>query len=130
MALAIADNTRRSEVCNNWVDAVDGGTPGDATGDLVVRATGPTTLATLNFANPAYNAASVASPSVATLASALSGTASGGSASTPTDVQFRDRANTIIYTATAGIGSGDVNFDGTITSGQAVSIPTLTFSVA
>jgi hypothetical protein len=127
MALAIAENAARQTICNAWVDLLDRAA---TAADLVIRATGPTVLATLVFADPAYGAATSASPSVAVLTSALSGTASGGSASTPTDVQFRDGDDAIVYTATAGIGSGDVNFDGTITSGQAISIPTLTFSVA
>lgn len=54
-----------------------------------------------------------------------SGTASGGSASTPGHFRIKDSGGTTVHLqGTAGIGSGDLSFDGSITSGQTVTITT------
>lgn len=54
-----------------------------------------------------------------------SGTASGGSASTPGHFRIKDSGGTTVHLqGTAGIGSGDLSFDGSITSGLTVTITT------
>ncbi len=58
-----------------------------------------------------------------------SGTASAGSGATPGYFRIYDNAGTTCHMqGTAGVGSGDLSLDGTITSGQAVTIST--FSIA
>lgn len=60
-----------------------------------------------------------------------SGTATGGSASTPGHWRLKDNAGTTVHAqGTAGIGSGDLSFDGSITSGQTVTITTFTITAA
>lgn len=62
-----------------------------------------------------------------------SGTASGGSGSTPGhfriyNSQATKDGTTCIIQGSCAIGSGDINFDGTITSGQTVTISTFTLT--
>jgi hypothetical protein len=58
-----------------------------------------------------------------------SGTATGGTASTPGHWRLKDNAGTTVHAqGTAGIGSGDLSFDGSITSGQVVTITTFTLT--
>ena len=58
-----------------------------------------------------------------------SGTASGGSDSTPGHHRIKDSgATTCHLQGSAGIGSGDLSFDGTITSGQTITISTYTIT--
>jgi len=62
-----------------------------------------------------------------------SGTASGGSASTPGhfriyNSQATKDGTTCIGQGSCGIGSGDISFDGTITSGQTVTVSTFTLT--
>jgi hypothetical protein len=60
-----------------------------------------------------------------------SGTASGGSGSTPGYWRLWDSGVSACGAqGTAAIGSGDMNFDGTITSGQTVTVSTFTISAA
>ncbi len=64
-----------------------------------------------------------------------SGTASGGSASTPGHFRIYNSTatkdgTTCIIQGSCGIGSGDISFDGTITSGQTVTISTFTLTDA
>lgn len=52
-----------------------------------------------------------------------SGTASGGSAATPQSFRIYDSGGTTCHLqGSCGIGSGDLSVDGTITSGQSVSV--------
>lgn len=63
------------------------------------------------------------------MAGSWSGTASGGSAATPT--HFRIKAGATCHLqGTAGIGSGECQVNGTITSGQAVSISSFSITAA
>jgi hypothetical protein len=55
-----------------------------------------------------------------------SGTASAGSAATPGYFRFATSGGTAHVQGTCGIGSGDLSFDGTITSGQTVTVNTFT----
>ena len=60
-----------------------------------------------------------------------SGTASGGSASTPGYFRIVDTAGTTCHVQrTAGIGSGDLSLDGTVTSGQTITVNTFTITAA
>lgn len=63
------------------------------------------------------------------LAGSWTGTASGGSAATPT--HFRIKAGATCHLqGTAGIGSGDLQVNGTITSGQTVTVTSFTITAA
>lgn len=58
-----------------------------------------------------------------------SGTLTGGSASTPGHFRIKNTAATTVFLqGTCGIGSGDLSFDGTFTSGQTVTISTFTLT--
>ena len=71
----------------------------------------------------------VASAGAKAMAGSWSGTASGGSAATPT--HFRIKAGATCHLqGTAGIGSGECQVNGTITSGQAVSISSFSITAA
>ena len=63
------------------------------------------------------------------MAGSWSGTASGGSAATPTHFRIKSGA-TCHLQGTAGIGSGECQVNGTITSGQAVSISSFSITAA
>jgi hypothetical protein len=72
---------------------------------------------------------SASSGGVMTKAGTWSGTASGGSGATPGYFRIKASNNTTVHMqGTAGIGSGDMSFDGTITSGQTVTISTFTLT--
>ena len=76
-----------------------------------------TLLATLNLPSDYMNAAS--------------GTASAGAAATPTHFRLKDTANTTCHVqGTCGIGSGDLSVNGTITSGQTVTVTSFTVTAA
>lgn len=63
------------------------------------------------------------------MAGSWSGTASGGSAATPT--HFRIKAGATCHLqGTAGIGSGECQVNGTITSGQSVSVSSFSITAA
>ena len=58
-----------------------------------------------------------------------SGTASAGSGATPGYFRIYDSAGTTCHVqGTAGVGSGDLSLDGTITSGQTITISTFTLT--
>lgn len=64
-------------------------------------------------------------------AGSWTGTASAGSGATPTHFRIKDNAGTTVHVqGTAGVGSGDLNLDGTITSGQTITISTFTLNAA
>lgn len=87
-----------------------------------------TLLATLSLPSDWMNAASAASK---TLLGTWSGTASAGSAATPTHFRIKDNANTTCHIqGTCGIGSGDLQVNGTITSGQTVTVTSFTLNSA
>ena len=70
-----------------------------------------------------------ASAGAKAMSGAWSGTASAGSAATPT--HFRIKAGATCHLqGTAGIGSGECQVNGTITSGQAVSISSFSITAA
>lgn len=70
-----------------------------------------------------------ASGTTKTLLGTWSGTASAGSGATPTHFRiWNSGASTCHIQGTAGIGSGDLSLNGTITSGQTVSVSTFTLN--
>jgi hypothetical protein len=58
----------------------------------------------------------------------LSSTASGGAAATPGYFRMNDGSSNCHVQGTCGIGSGDLSFNGTITSGQTVTITGFTIT--
>ena len=87
-----------------------------------------TLLVTLTL--PADWMANAAAASKA-LAGSWTGTASGGSAATPTHFRIKDNAGTTCHIqGTAGIGSGELQVNGTITSGQTVTVSSFTINSA
>ncbi|TXH52531.1 MAG: hypothetical protein E6Q97_15415 [Desulfurellales bacterium] len=100
---------------------------GSAPANCAAAATG-TLLATLTLPSDWMSAASSGDKAKT---GTWTGTASGGSATSPT--HFRLAANdgtTIGLQGTAGVGSGDLSFDGTITSGQTITISGFTLTDA
>lgn len=58
-----------------------------------------------------------------------SGSATAGAGATPGYFRIKDSTDTTTYLqGTCGVGSGDLSFDGTITSGQTVTISTFTLT--
>lgn len=99
----------------------------------VTQANSGTLLLDINLPADWMQAASGGSK--AKSATAWTGTASGGSASTPGhfriyNSQATKDGTTCIIQGSCGIGSGDMSFDGTITSGQTVTIGTFTLTDA
>lgn len=87
-----------------------------------------TLLATLSL--PADWMANAASASKA-LAGSWTGTASAGSATAPTHFRIKDITNTTCHIqGTAGVGSGDLQVNGSITSGQTVTVTAFTLNAA
>ncbi len=133
MALQMAVSTR-----NGMLDAIDtdvgttanftaysGAQPADVTQSNPSGA-----LISINLNNPAFGSASGGSM-------AKNGTLSGTASGTGTPASWRiynstgtKDGTTCKLQGSAGVGSGDVSFDGTITSGQTVTINTLTLNAA
>lgn len=67
---------------------------------------------------------SAASGGVKSKLGTWSGTASGGAAATPGHWRLKTSGAVVKVQGSAGIASGDLSFDGTITSGQTITIPT------
>lgn len=87
-----------------------------------------TLLATLTLPSDWMAAASGTSK---VLAGSWTGTASAGSGATPTHFRIKDNAGTTVHVqGTAGVGSGDLNLNGTITSGQTIAISSFTLNAA
>lgn len=87
-----------------------------------------TLLATLSLPSDWMAAASAASKAKA---GTWSGTASAGSGATPTHFRIKDSANTTCHIqGTCGIGSGDLQVDGTVTSGQSITVTSFTINSA
>lgn len=63
------------------------------------------------------------------LAGSWSGSATAGAAATPGYFRIKDNTDTTTYLqGTCGIGSGDLSFNGSITSGQTITISTFTLT--
>jgi len=92
---------------------------GSAPANCAAADTG-TLLATLTLPSDWMNNAS---GTTKTLLGSWSGSASAGAADTPTHFRIKDNANTTCHIqGTCGIGSGELQVNGTITSGQTVSV--------
>lgn len=85
-----------------------------------------TLLCTITLPADWMNAAASGSK---TLLGTWSGTASAGSAATPTHYRIKQGATTHMQ-GTCGIGSGELQVNGTITSGQAVQVTAFTINDA
>ena len=100
---------------------------GSAPANCAAAATG-TLLATLTLPSDYFSAASGGDMAKN---GSWTGTASAGSGATPTHFRLADNAGTTIgLQGSAGVGSGDLSFDGTITSGQTITISTFTLTDA
>lgn len=87
-----------------------------------------TLLATLTLPSDWMGAAAAG---VKALAGSWTGTASAGAAVTPTHFRIKDNAGTTVHIqGTAGIGSGDLQVDGTITSGQTITVTSFSITAA
>jgi hypothetical protein len=87
-----------------------------------------TLLCTITLPSDWMNAAASASK---TLLGTWSNTASAGSATTPTHFRiWNSGATTCHIQGTCGIGSGDLQVNGTITSGQTVTVTSFTLNAA
>jgi hypothetical protein len=87
-----------------------------------------TLLATLTLPLDWMNAAS---GTTKTLLGSWTGTASGGSAATPTHFRIWNSGATVCHVqGTCGIGTGDLQVNGTITTGQTVTVTSFTVTAA
>lgn len=85
-----------------------------------------TLLATITLPTDWMNAAS---GTTKTLLGTWSGTASAGAAATPTHFRIWNSGATVCHVqGTCGIGTGDLQVNGTITSGQTVSVTSFTLT--
>lgn len=119
--------TIRNSLADLVVDALDLGST-DATGDLqVATSTAWTTvLATINFANPAFGAASAGTATMAGAPKEDSNAAGGGTAAA---FRVRDRDNNEVFRGTVSTSGADMNLSSTtINSGDAVRINAFTYS--
>jgi hypothetical protein len=89
---------------------------------------GGTLLATLTLPADWMNNAS---GTTKTLAGVWTGTASAGASATPTHFRIWNAGGTVCHIqGTCGVGSGDLSVNGTITSGQTVSVSSFTVTAA
>ena len=87
-----------------------------------------TLLATLTLPSDWMNAAS---GTTKTLLGSWTGTASGGAGATPTHFRIKDNAGTTCHVqGTCGIGSGELQVNGTITAAQTVTVTGFTLTAA
>ena len=130
---------RETEVQNVRLDAIDtavgvsgscriytGAQPANPT-----SANSGTLLAHINLPNPAFAAASTGT--MAKNGTWQDTSADGGTASTPGHFRIYNSqatmdGTTCMLQGSCAIGSGDINFDGTITAGQSVTINTFTLT--
>lgn len=100
---------------------------GSAPANCAAADTG-TLLATLTLPADWMNAAS---GTTKTLLGSWTGTASGGAGATPTHFRIKDNAGTTCHIqGTCGIGSGELQVNGTITAGQTVTVTSFTVTAA
>lgn len=116
IATAIPSSTSILEVYSGTI-------PTDA--DTAVGA--QTLLASITL--PASAWAAAASRSLAKSGTWQDASANAGTATAPTWCRLKNAADTQRIDFTAGVGSGDISFDGAITAGQVVTISTLTAGI-
>ncbi len=109
----------RNAACDAVVDLVDAGTP---PGRILLRASS-TTIATINFENTAYGAASTGVATAASFPKSATAAATG----VMDNYVIENNAGTDIITGTVGESGADINFDNNdINSGQTVTLSSLT----
>ncbi len=109
----------RNAACDAVVDLVDAGTP---PGRILLRASS-TTIATINFENTAYGAASTGVATAASFPKSATAAATG----VMDNYVIENNAGTDIITGTVGESGADINFDNAdINSGQTVTLSSLT----
>ena len=116
VATAIPSSTSICEIYSGTI-------PTDA--DTAVGA--QTLLASITLPASAWAAAS--SRSLAKSGTWQDSSANAGSYTAPTWFRLKNAADTNRIDGTAGVGSGDMSFDGSITSGQVVTVSTFTVTV-
>lgn len=100
---------------------------GSAPANCAAADTG-TLLATLTLPSDWMNNAS---GTTKTLAGTWSGTASGGTATAPTHFRIKDSTNTTCHIqGTAGVSTGDLQLNGSITTGQTINVTSFTITAA
>lgn len=130
MALQYSDTLRNNQL--DQIESTIGTSPklriltGSAPANVAAGETG-TLLSELTLPSDWQAAASSGSKAKS---GTWSGTASAGSGATPGYFRITTSGGTAHIQGTAGVGSGDLSFDGTITSGQAITINTFTVSAA
>jgi hypothetical protein len=96
---------------------------GTAPADADTAITGQTLLAELTLADPA----GTTSNGVLTFSAITAdSSADNGSSTAPTFFRILTSAAVVIFQGSAGVGSGDLNMNGSITAGQNVSVSSLT----
>lgn len=127
--MAITHGTAtRTALADTTVDRVDTGS-GTATGNFLIYAADDTLLATVAMPNPAFAAASGAT--AAGLGAPLSATAPtiAGGPKVATKFDAVNRAGTVIFSGSVGIGTGDLQVDNTsIATGQTVTITAYSYT--
>lgn len=106
MALTIA-TTFEIAALDAGLDLLDGGTPGDSSGDFRLLTSGDSQLAVLPLSNPAFLGAT----DVGGAASADSDSITADSSPSPGTIgkfQLRNRANSAIISGTVSMSSGDL----------------------
>ncbi len=130
MALQYSDTLRNNQL--DQVESTAGASAklriltGSAPANVAAAETG-TLLCEITLPSDWMNAASSGSK---TKAGSWSAAASAGSGATPGYFRITTSGGTAHVQGTAGVGSGDLNFDGTITSGQTVTVNTFTLNAA
>ena len=127
MAINTIHNTVRTLMCDAFVDAHDVGTTN--TGARILIYDAAVLLATCEFENPAYDAAT---NGVAVRAGSISDDTSADNDGTADIFEVTDRDNLVIYkgTVTATSGGGDIELSSTgITTGDRVSITNSTITM-
>lgn len=97
-----------------------GTVPADVNVDLTTLSPQPTLLSEHTCSNPTEASITAGVLQFDTIADDSS--ANAGSSTAPTFARFVQSGGTEVIQMTAGVGSGDLNFDGSITAGQNVSI--------
>jgi len=116
----------RDAACDAVVDLIEGGT-GDANGDLVIRNSGNTPVATLAFSNPAFGASSNGTATAATISDDTN--AAGGTAD---NFIFQNLSNAEVLSGTVTVtsGGGDLELSSvTIGAGDTVSVTSFTVTM-
>lgn len=111
----------RNAACDAVVDLIDAGA---SPGKLKLKSAGDTVLCIITLNDPAFGAAATGAAAL-DVSPALSGTgeAAAGGGTDATKFDFTDSADTVVFSGTVGVGSGELQLDNnSIASGQTVNI--------